>query len=210
MATFWQNVMEGIKTWARVNSPWVLHFNSGSCNGCDIEILATLTPRYDLERLGIKLQGSPRHADVLLCTGAVTRQARERLRRIYEQMHEPKFVVAIGSCALSGGAFRGCYNIMGGIDRVIPVDAYIPGCPPRPEAIIDGVVKLLSSLQSPAPLQPPGLSQAHAAVRRLEAAFPSAGVEPLHRFPIACTPIWNRAFRRLSGDGRGEREMTSC
>ncbi len=144
--SLWQEVTDGLKTWARVNSPWVLHFNSGSCNGCDIEILATLTPRYDLERFGVKLQGSPRHADVLLCTGPVTRQARERLVRIYEQMHEPKFVVAIGSCALSGGTFQGCYNVMGGIDQLIPVNAYIPGCPPRPEAIIDGVVKLLCSL----------------------------------------------------------------
>jgi len=140
------NIFEKIKTWARINSPWVIHFNSGSCNGCDIEILATLTPRYDLERFGVKLKGSPRHADVLVCTGPVTRQARERLIRVYEQMHEPKFVVAVGSCALSGGAFRGCYNVMGGIDQVIPVHAYIPGCPPRPEAIIDGVVKLLQSL----------------------------------------------------------------
>lgn len=141
-----QTIVDGLKTWARVNSPWVLHFNSGSCNGCDIEILATLTPRYDLERLGVRLEASPRHADVLLCTGPVTLQARERLIRIYEQMHEPKFVVAIGSCALSGGTFRDCYNVMNGVDEVIPVNAYIPGCPPRPEAIIDGVIKLLSSL----------------------------------------------------------------
>ena len=140
----------GLKTWARVNSPWAIHFNSGSCNGCDIEILATLTPRYDLERFGVKLQGSPRHADVLICTGPVTRQARERLIRIHDQMPEPKFVVAVGSCALSGGVFDGCYGVMGGIDKVIPVNAFIPGCPPRPEAIIDGVVKLLSSLQAPA------------------------------------------------------------
>ena len=138
-----------VKMWARINSPWVLHFNSGSCNGCDIEILAILTPRYDVERFGIKLQGSPRHADVLLCTGPVTRQASDRLLRIYSQMHEPKFVVAIGSCALSGGVFRGCYNTLGGIDQVIPVNAFIPGCPPRPEAIIDGVVKLLTSLRPP-------------------------------------------------------------
>lgn len=143
----WHKVMDQLKTWARVNSPWVIHFNSGSCNGCDIEILATLTPRFDLERLGVKLQGSPRHADILLCTGPVTRQARDRLLRIYSQMHEPKFVVAVGSCALSGGAFSGCYNVMGGIDKVIPVNAFIPGCPPRPEAIIDGVFKLLTSLQ---------------------------------------------------------------
>jgi NADH-quinone oxidoreductase B subunit len=140
-----------MKTWARINSPWVVHFNTGSCNGCDIEILATLTPRYDLERFGVKLKGSPRHADVLLATGPVTAQARERLIRVYEQMAEPKFVVAIGSCALSGGAFRGCYNVAGGIDQVIPVNAYIPGCPPRPEAIIDGVVKLLMSLAPPPP-----------------------------------------------------------
>ena len=152
-----QTVLEQVKTWARVNSPWVIHFNSGSCNGCDIEILATLTPRYDLERLGVKLQGSPRHADILLCTGPVTRQARDRLVRIYSQMPEPKFVVAIGSCALSGGVFRGCYNVMDGIDRVIPVDAYIPGCPPRPEAIIDGVVKLLSTLQAGEQLDSPAL-----------------------------------------------------
>ena len=143
----WQAALDHVRTWARANSPWAIHFNSGSCNGCDIEILATLTPRYDVERFGIKLEGSPRHADVLICTGPVTRQARDRLVRIYEQMPEPKFVIAVGSCALSGGAFRGCYNIMGGIDQVIPVDAYVPGCPPRPEAIIDGVVKLLAKLQ---------------------------------------------------------------
>ncbi len=144
----WQDVLEQLKTWARVNSPWAIHFNSGSCNGCDIEILATLTPRYDMERFGLKLQGSPRHADVLICTGPVTRQARDRLIRIYEQMPDPKFVVAVGSCALSGGAFQGCYNILGGIDQVLPVDVYVPGCPPRPEAIIDGVVKLLEQLKA--------------------------------------------------------------
>ena len=140
--------LDHIRTWGRINSPWFLHFNSGSCNGCDIEILATLTPRYDLERFGVKLMGSPRHADILVCTGAITRQARDRLRRIYEQMPEPKFVVAVGTCAITGGVFRGCYNVMNGIDKLLPVDAYIPGCPPRPEAIIDGVVKLLNSLKS--------------------------------------------------------------
>lgn len=146
----WENMLGKIRTWAFVNSPWAIHFNSGSCNGCDIEILATLTPRFDLERMGVKLQGSPRHADILLCTGPVTRQARERLLRVYEQMPNPKFVVAVGSCSISGGVFQGCYNVMGGIDEVIPVNAYIPGCPPRPEAIIDGLVKLLHSLKTPA------------------------------------------------------------
>ena len=149
-----QNVMNKVISWARVNSPWAIHYNSGSCNGCDIEILDTLTPRHDIERFGIKLQGSPRHADVLVCTGAVTLQSRERLLRIYEQMPEPKFVVAVGSCALEGGVFHGCYGVMGGIDKVIPVDAYIPGCPPRPEAIINGIVALLTSLTKPAEEQP--------------------------------------------------------
>src|SRR5512134_406327 len=110
----WAGALDKIKIWARVNSPWVIHFNSGSCNGCDIEIVACLTPRYDLERFGVKLHGSPRHADVLLCTGPVTRQARDRLVRIYEQMAAPKFVVAIGSCSISAGAFQGCYNVVGG------------------------------------------------------------------------------------------------
>jgi NADH-quinone oxidoreductase B subunit len=149
MQNNWFPIFEKLKTWARVNSPWAIHFNSGSCNGCDIEILATLTPRYDLERFGVKLQGSPRHADILICTGPVTRQARERLIRTYEQMPAPRFVVAVGSCALSGGVFQNCYNVVGSIDEVIPVDAFIPGCPPRPEAIIDGLVKLLQSLQTP-------------------------------------------------------------
>lgn len=147
--SFLNRIADGLKTWARTNSPWAIHFNSGSCNGCDIEILATLTPRYDLERFGLRLQGSPRHADVLIVTGPVTRQARDRLVRIYEQMPEPKYVVAVGSCALSGGAFHDCYNVAGGIDTVIPVTAYIPGCPPRPQAVIDGLVKLLDSLTAP-------------------------------------------------------------
>ena len=144
----WQKMLSKVKTWAYTNSIWAIHFNSGSCNGCDIEILATMTPRYDLERFGVKLVGTPRHADVLICTGPVSRQARERLLRTYEQMPEPKFVVAVGSCGISGGVFHDCYNVIGSLDEVIPVDAYIPGCPPRPEAIIDGLVKLLAHINA--------------------------------------------------------------
>ena len=136
-------LLERILRWAKVKSPWILHFNTGSCNACDIEIIAALTPRYDVERFGVILKGSPRHADVLVCSGPVTRQIDSRLRRIYEQMPEPKLVLAVGSCACTGGVFNGCYNVMGGIDSVIPVSAYIPGCPASPKAIIDGMVKLL-------------------------------------------------------------------
>ncbi len=131
---------------ARVKSPYVFHFNSGSCNGCDIEIIAALMPRIDLERFGVKLVGSPRHADIMLITGPVTEQIKPRLQKIYEQMAEPKFVVAIGSCACSGGVFRGGYNVMGGVDQAIPVTAYVPGCPPKPSAITFGAYKLLEIL----------------------------------------------------------------
>jgi NADH-quinone oxidoreductase B subunit len=141
-------IIDKIINWARIKSPWVLHFNTGACNACDIEIVAALTPRYDLERFGVILKGTPRHADVLLCSGPVTKQIKDRLQRIYDQMPEPKFVVAIGSCACSGGVFAGCYNVESGIDKVLPVSAYIPGCPASPKAIIDGVVKLLSSLEA--------------------------------------------------------------
>jgi len=140
-------IIDRVVNWARMKSPWVIHFNTGACNACDIEIVATLTPVFDIERFGCILRGTPRHADVLLCSGPVTRQTRDRIIRIYEQMPEPKFVVAVGTCACSGGVFQGCYNILGGIDSVIPVSVYIPGCPVRPEAIMDGVVKLISSLE---------------------------------------------------------------
>lgn len=141
-----QQTIEHIKKWARAKSPWLIHFNSGSCNGCDIEILATLTPRFDAERFGVQLHGSPRHADILICTGPVTKQARDRLVRTYEQMPAPKFVIAVGTCAISGGVFAGCYNVIGQIDEVIPVDVYVPGCPPRPEAIIEGLKILLQRI----------------------------------------------------------------
>jgi len=141
------SVVTKVVNWARLKSPWVLHFNTGACNACDIEIVASLTPRYDIERFGAQLKGTPRHADVLLCSGPVTKQIECRLKRVYEQMAEPKFVVAVGTCACSGGVFNGCYNVKAGINSVIPVSAYIPGCPASPKAIIDGVVKLLKSLE---------------------------------------------------------------
>ena len=133
----------GLINWARKRSPWVLHFNAGSCNGCDIEIVATFAPRYDLERFGILRRGSPRHADLLTVTGPVTRQVKDRLIRIYEQMPSPKRVVAVGTCAASGAPYIGSYNIYEGVDKILPVDVYIAGCPPKPEAIIHGLLKII-------------------------------------------------------------------
>jgi NADH-quinone oxidoreductase B subunit len=132
--------------WSRKKSPWILHLNSGACNACDIEVVAAITPRFDVERLGVLLKATPRHADVIVATGPVTRQIRDRIIRIYDQTPDPKFVIAVGACAMSGCVYRGAYNICGGLDQVIPVNVYIPGCPVRPDAILDGVVKLLNTL----------------------------------------------------------------
>jgi ech hydrogenase subunit C len=128
-------------------SPWIIHYDASSCNGCDIEVLACLTPIFDVERLGVVNTGNPKHADIFLVTGAVNEQSRDVIRNIYNQMPEPKVVVAVGICASSGGIFRECYNISGGIDSVIPVDVYVPGCAARPEAIVDGVVQALGVLE---------------------------------------------------------------
>ena len=128
-------------------SPWILHYDASSCNGCDIEVLACLTPLYDVERFGIINTGDPKQTDILLITGAVNDQNKNVVKQLYEQMPEPKVVVAVGICACSGGVFRDCYNILGGVDTVIPVDVYVPGCAARPESIIDGVVKGLTVLE---------------------------------------------------------------
>jgi ech hydrogenase subunit C len=132
---------------SRVKSPWILHFDTGSCNGCDIETWALLTPRYDLERFGVLNEANPKHADVLLVTGPVTKKVEDRLRNLYAQMPEPRIVVAVGNCASTGSPFDDCYNVNGGIDRVLPVDVYIPGCAARPEAIIDGIILGLKKWQ---------------------------------------------------------------
>jgi ech hydrogenase subunit C len=128
-------------------SPWILHYDATSCNGCDIEVLASLTPMYDVERFGILNTGNPKHADIFVITGSVNEQNKEVVRNLYEQMPNPKVVVAVGICACSGGVFRECYNVMGGIDKVIPVDVYVPGCAARPESIIDGIVMALGILE---------------------------------------------------------------
>ncbi|MFW5713731.1 MAG: NADH-quinone oxidoreductase subunit B family protein [Brevefilum sp.] len=137
-----KNLIKKTYRWAQKNSLWVIHFNTGGCNGCDIEILDLLTPRYDVERLGIIAEASPRHADVLLCTGPVTHQTRDALVQIYSQMPSPKWVVAVGSCSNTGGIYSGSDTVLGGVDNALPVDLYIPGCPVRPEAIIEALVKL--------------------------------------------------------------------
>jgi ech hydrogenase subunit C len=128
-------------------SPWIFHYDGSSCNGCDIEVLACLTPFYDLERFGIVNTGNPKHADILLITGSVNERNIEIVRNLYSQMPDPKVVVAVGACACSGGIFARAYNIQGGVDKVVPVDVYVPGCAARPESIIDGVVQGIAALE---------------------------------------------------------------
>ena len=127
-------------------SPWLLHYDGSSCNGCDIEVLACLTPVYDVERFGVINTGNPKHADIFLITGGINEQNKPVEQQLYSQMPSPKVVVAVGICACNGGIFKECYNIIGGVDTIIPVDIYVPGCAARPEAIIDGVVKAVALL----------------------------------------------------------------
>ena len=122
-------------------SPWVIHYDGSSCNGCDIEVLATLCPGFDGERFGVVNTGNPKHADIFLVTGSVNEQNIAVVKEIYDQMVEPKVVVACGICACTGGVFHDCYNVIGGVDKAIPVDVYAPGCAVRPESLIDAIVE---------------------------------------------------------------------
>ncbi len=137
-------MLKKLLSFARKKSPWVMHLPCGGCNGCDIEIVAALTPKYDVERFGVLQKGTPKHADVFLVTGIVTHQIKDRLKRTYELAPEPKHVVAYGSCAIDGDIFQKAYGFAGPLDKILPVSAYIPVCPPRPEALIDGLSKLLN------------------------------------------------------------------
>jgi Ni,Fe-hydrogenase III small subunit len=139
-----------LKKKALTKSLWVFHMSAASCNNCDIEILDCLTPRHDIERFGMVLIGSIRHADVILCTGIVNKNCREIVKKLYEQAPKPCLVVAVGTCTAGRGVFHNSYNCEEAepLDKIIPVDVYIPGCPPKPEAIIDGIVKLIDKCKS--------------------------------------------------------------
>ena len=136
-----------MKLWNRLmctcrrRSPWLFHMNAGSCNGCDIELVASLTPRYDTEQLGARLEGSPRHADILCISGPVTHNTVQAIKTVYGQIYGPKAVVAIGSCPASTNAYIDSRTLEGPLDRHIPVDVYVPGCPPRPDSILQGIAK---------------------------------------------------------------------
>lgn len=123
--------------------------DAGSCNGCELEMQALNNPIYDIERFGIRFVASPRHADVLMVTGPVTKNMREALERAYRAMPDPKWVVALGDCALDGGMFAGGYACMGGVSTVVPVDLHIRGCPPSPQRILAALLALLKAADNP-------------------------------------------------------------
>jgi len=124
------------------------HLDSGSCNACDWELAALLAPHYDVRRLGIDFVASPRHADGVIVTGSVTRNLEPAVRRTFEAVPEPRVVIAVGACACSGGIAGSSYASAGGIDQVLPVDVYVPGCPPRPEAIMFGILLAIGRIDA--------------------------------------------------------------
>ncbi|OGC91842.1 MAG: NADH dehydrogenase [candidate division Zixibacteria bacterium RBG_16_48_11] len=130
---------EKLFSWARTSSMWPLTFGLACCA---IEMMATFASRFDLDRFGMFTRGSPRQSDLMIVSGTVTIKMAPRLKRLYQQMPEPKWVLAMGSCAISGGIFRNTYATVPGVERVVPVDVFVPGCPPTPEALMDGILKL--------------------------------------------------------------------
>lgn len=128
-------------------SPWIFHINAGSCNGCDIELVSVLTPRYDAERLGFRLTGTPRQADIVVVSGPITLQTRDRLVRTLAQVPEPRVVVSLGSCPRSGNVFKGSYAVDGPLDKWTPVDISVGGCTPKPEAIVAALAQAAKLLE---------------------------------------------------------------
>lgn len=140
-------IVDKVMRFARKKSPWILHLDTGGCNGCAIEKFAIPTPRYDIERFGAVSVGNPRHSDILLISGAISKKIKPRLKRIYEQIPDPKAVMAVGACAITKGVFHDAYNVAGPLDNIIPVDVYVPGCPPKPEAILQGLLETIDVWQ---------------------------------------------------------------
>ncbi|OEF96879.1 NuoB/complex I 20 kDa subunit family protein [Desulfuribacillus alkaliarsenatis] len=139
--------LEELKAWARTRSFWPMTFGLACCA---IEMMATGAARYDLDRFGVIFRATPRHSDVMIVAGTVTKKMAPVLRRLYDQMPEPRWVIAMGSCAICGGPYYKGYSVLNGVDKIVPVDVYVPGCPPTPPALLDGIEKLRVKIRAEA------------------------------------------------------------
>jgi Ni,Fe-hydrogenase III small subunit len=187
------NRLKGILLKEIRRSVFIFRIDCGGCNGCEIEIFAAITPLFDVERFGIKVVSSPRHADILLYTGSMTRSMRLPALRAYQAAPDPKICLAYGACGCSGGIFHDLYGVWGGADKFIPIDAYIPGCPPTPASTIYGVAMALGILNQK-------LKSTH--LVQGENEF----VQPRHpRLPTNLRIDIEREARRLAGYWQGRR-----